>query len=238
MKKQLYAAGVTLAVPAVVAFSAPAFAMSSQNDSNNDSNNHTVCTPVDGASVNVPIDTIKTGDEGSVHTLATKTVDNGTYQVKVVAENQDSVHPNSNIIVSSGDSKVVVKNVEAQAFHDKTAKGTLKVENGKVKVQVKLGSDDVFSGGGKVQLSQCHTKTTTPPQKTPQTPPETTKPTKPTKPEKPAPAPKPTPQPTPTPEQPSALPNTGPGATAAVMGGGATLFGTALEYVRIRRRNR
>jgi hypothetical protein len=197
----------------------------------------TTCQASEDASISVPISTIKTGDKGSQHVLATKSLDDGTYQATVVAENQDSVHPNSNIIVRSGDSSVVVKDVEAKAFHDKTAKGTLKVTNGKVKVLVQLGRDGVFSGGGKLQLSKCQ-----PTQKpTPKPNPTPKAPTKPQTPEKPTPKqPKQTPKPTPkkpAPKQPKELPNTGPGAIIAPAAGLTTAAGYASRLLYLRRKS-
>jgi hypothetical protein len=235
------------------------------NGESGQGNTPSTCKPMDEGSISVPVSTIVTGDSGSVHKLSSKHVDNGDYQVKVVAKNQDSVHPDSNIIVKSGSSKVVVKDVEAQAFHDKTASGTLHVSGGTVGIYVQLGADDVFSGGGSVELSKCVPQEQPPKQQPPQqqppqqTPPATpAKPKQPSKPEQPsqpcAPstsgksgkssgksgqtcAPAQPKQPKQPKQAAKVLPNTGPGMLIAPAAGLASIGGYASRLLYLRRKS-
>ncbi len=91
----------------------------------------------------------------SKHQVADKQLANGYYKVKVTAINQGSVHPNSNIIVTSSNEQIVVNDVESKSFTSKTAEGVLNVTDGHIKVLVQLGSDLVFSGGLTVDLHSC-----------------------------------------------------------------------------------
>lgn len=104
--------------------------------------------------ISIPVDTVKRGDDGSIHELVVKNIQNGTYSVAVKALNQSSVHPNSDIILQSGDSIVTVTDVEREKFLEETGEGSLVVENGKVVISVKLGEDKVFSGGVNVELTE------------------------------------------------------------------------------------
>ncbi len=104
-------------------------------------------------SISIPITSHVRGDAGSEHTLATKTVANGEYTVKVVARNQGSIHPNSDIIVRSGTSSVSVLDVERISNSLTNGDGKLTVADGKVVVSLKLGADKVFSGGVDVVLT-------------------------------------------------------------------------------------
>lgn len=106
------------------------------------------------ADISIPVNKIVNGEEGEKTVLVTHAgVEDGEYSVKVVARNQSSEHPGSNIIVSSGESSVTVKDVESKKNETKKGEGSLKVENGTIKVAVELGEDKVFSGGVDVVLT-------------------------------------------------------------------------------------
>lgn len=183
----------------------------------------------------IPVDTVVFGEAGKEYVLGNREVANGEYKVHVEVENQDSEHPNSDIIVRAGQSQVVVQDVERESFSKETANGTLKVTNGIVIAYVKLGADGVFSGGIKVTLTAVE-KPVTPTQTPPPAP--TPTPTPPT----PAPTPSPTPtppaaSPNPAPAQQGKtdLPNAGPGETALVAGLSATVLGYAAYLLHSRR---
>jgi hypothetical protein len=136
--------------------------------------------------IEIPVSTVVRGANRSEHELATRTIANGEYKLTVEAVNQDSEHPNTDIIVRSGQSELTVKDVEHKAFSKETANGTLTVESSEVAVYVMLGADEVFSGGVKVVLTYV-----------PPVIPEEPKPEEPEIPETPG-------------EQPETLPVTGP----------------------------
>ncbi len=105
--------------------------------------------------ISVPIKTIVRGDKGSTHKLASEEVSpelvGMTCEVKATAKNQGSVHPGNNIVVSSGESKVILEDVERKANELTEAEGSLKLED-EVLVTLVLGKDKVFSGGMNVEL--------------------------------------------------------------------------------------
>jgi hypothetical protein len=86
---------------------------------------------------------------GSVHLAATLTVDpalvGGTCEVEVIGENNQSVHPNSDVLIASGN-EVIAADVERAAGSVTTPAGTLELDD-TITVRVRLGSDGVFSGG-------------------------------------------------------------------------------------------
>lgn len=147
-KAIIYIASAGVAVISVVAPVAPVYAQSSAATST------TTNQESEAKDIEIPITTHGKGDQGSEKQLTTKTVKNGEYTVRVETMNQQSVHPNSDIVVRSGDSKVVVNDVESASFVEKTAEGTLTVSNGTVNVYVVFGVDKVFSGGVKVVLTE------------------------------------------------------------------------------------
>ena len=105
--------------------------------------------------VTIPVSTIARGGEGTEKVLITKQIPNGEYKVTVEATNQESVHPNTDIIVRSGPAEAtVIRDVERRAFQSETSADTLIVQNGEVVVSVKFGRDKVFSGGVKVTLTE------------------------------------------------------------------------------------
>lgn len=149
MNKRTFSAAVlTMGVASVMV--APASVSATYNHPKDDDNK--VCEDVN-KSIHIPVETVAWGDKGSVKVLETKNVANGEYTVKVKSMNQESVHPDSDIIVRSNGSEVAVYDVESQAFVEEEADGTLKVTDGKVTVSIRFGKDKVFSGGVKVTLT-------------------------------------------------------------------------------------
>lgn len=146
MKKAIMIMVSVVAISAV-ATPVPAYAQETSSTSTVRANQTT-------GPIEIPVSTHKKGKAGSEISLLSKEVKNGTYTVKVVSMNQQSVHPNSDIIIRSGDSKVVVTDVESKSFQEKTAEGKLEVTGNKVQVSVKLGKDGAFSGGVKVVLTE------------------------------------------------------------------------------------
>lgn len=113
-------------------------------------------TNTSNVSISVPIDTYKIGAVGSVHELASKDV-SSSHQgmvcvVNATARNQESVHPNNNLIVSSGSTSVELKDVERAGGILTTANGSLTLGS-KVTVKLVLGQDGGFSGGLDVNIS-------------------------------------------------------------------------------------
>ena len=105
--------------------------------------------------ISIPVSTIVRGNEGSTHELARKTVESKyvgmTCDVNATAKNQSSVHPDNDLIVSSGTNKVILKNVERESNGTTVAEGKLTLSD-KLIVNLKLGRDKVFSGGLDVNL--------------------------------------------------------------------------------------
>jgi hypothetical protein len=105
--------------------------------------------------IEVPIDQIVRGPDGSVHVLASFPVDTGLVgrqcAVSVVSHNQVSSHPDSDILVDSGGTQVVVEDVESSPFVVIAGEGTLTVGTN-ITVSVRLGPDERFSGGMTVTI--------------------------------------------------------------------------------------
>jgi hypothetical protein len=89
---------------------------------------------------------------GSVHLVGSDDVDpalvGGTCDVNVNLANNQSVHPNSDLLITSGSNTVVALDVErdADAIID-TTPGLLLLEDDTITVSVRLGPDGLFSGG-------------------------------------------------------------------------------------------
>ncbi len=143
--------------------------------------------PVTGASaaesstsIDVPVDTVAYGAPGSTHELASVAVDpalrGGSCSVASTGKNNDSVHPDSRLVVTSGSSSVSLEDVESAPGKISEGDGEL-VLGDTVVVSVVLGPDGVFSGGVSVSISCTPPPpTTTPPTTTPTTPTTTTTP--------------------------------------------------------------
>jgi hypothetical protein len=109
----------------------------------------------DGTVIEIPVGTVVEGAPGTVHLLATVPVDGDDVgrECGVVAQgvNNESVHPNSDLLVRSGGDEVVVPDVERAPNARTEATGTLTLGS-EVSVFVQLGPDGVFSGGLVVTL--------------------------------------------------------------------------------------
>lgn len=111
----------------------------------------------------IPIDTVVRGDQGEVIVLVTVPVDAELQGlsciVSATSENQESVHPDNDLVVSSGGNSVELLDVESGPFVTVTADEPL-VLGDTITVAVRLGPDGVFSGGLTVTLD-CTDETTT-----------------------------------------------------------------------------
>lgn len=98
----------------------------------------------------IPIDTVVYAPEDSITRL--ETVDTppdliGASCVGVaVAANQTSVHPGNDLIISSGGTSVVLEDVERAPGTTTPASGELTLGE-QVTVDLRMGPDEVFSGG-------------------------------------------------------------------------------------------
>jgi LPXTG-motif cell wall-anchored protein len=102
------------------------------------------------AVVEIPLDTVVRGESGSEHLLATESIapEDAGRECRVAAEgvNNESTHPNTDLVVRSGGSEVVVPDVEREPDVRTEAAETI-VLGTDVSVFVRLGADGVFSGG-------------------------------------------------------------------------------------------
>jgi hypothetical protein len=85
--------------------------------------------PQGGSVIEIPLDTVVRGEPGSVHQLTSVPVAAGDVgrECTVAAEgmNNESVHPNSDLLVRSGNSEVVIPDVERAPNVRTEATGTL-----------------------------------------------------------------------------------------------------------------
>lgn len=106
----------------------------------------------------IPVDTVVRGDEGDVVELVTVPVEADEVgmvcDITVVGENNPSLHPNSDLIITSNGASFEVPDVEAEV--EGTTRGGVEgvVLGEQVMVEVRLGQDGVFSGG-MVLTSEC-----------------------------------------------------------------------------------
>ena len=107
----------------------------------------------------IPIDTVVRSDEGVLTQLASVAVDpelvGASCVVSAEADNNESVHPNNDIIVSSGSDQVELLDVEGADSLVTIASGTLTLGE-TVLLTLRMGSDRVFSGGITVTID-CET---------------------------------------------------------------------------------
>ena len=103
----------------------------------------------------IPVTTVVRGDEGEVFELAYEEVleefQGRSCAVKAVSQNQGSVHPNNDIGVVSGESGVLLEDVEAVPLGTVEGDGTL-VLGTEIIVLLKLGPDGVFSAGINIEF--------------------------------------------------------------------------------------
>jgi hypothetical protein len=115
------------------------------------------------ASANMTIDfdfdSVIRGEEGSVTQLAERTVDaddvGQTCLMAAVAENQVSVHPGNDLIVSTGDSQAVILGVEDEANGGTSERYAITLGD-TVVVQLRFGPDAISSLGFTLDLD-CDT---------------------------------------------------------------------------------
>ena len=98
----------------------------------------------------IPIDTVARGEPGDVIELVTVPVEADEVglvcQLTVTGENNGSPHPNSDLIITSAGVSLVLPDVEATP--DQITRGGGEIVLGdSVLIEVRLGSDRVFSGG-------------------------------------------------------------------------------------------
>ena len=113
-----------------------------------------ITTAVRAQDVELPIDTIYRGNPGDIFPIATIPADPGVECVAVLeSQNNESKHPNSDIIVGP----VTFTNVESGSFE---AAGLTFTTTGPIDVAVRLGADGVFSAGFALEVT-CNPPTVT-----------------------------------------------------------------------------
>ncbi len=142
--------------------------------------------PAGATDLSLPTDTVVYAEEGSLIELGRAPVDTDlagplcTWEATVT--NQNSAHPGNDIIITSGDSELVLSEVEATEGKVTTNQGSAYLSS-EVVVTLRMGPDGVFSGGLDltIRYDQCTTPTTVPETTVPETtvPPTTATPTTP-----------------------------------------------------------
>ena len=111
--------------------------------------------------IRIPIDTVVRGPEGSVHLLLEAAIPaeavGSTCSVAAISGIQGPVHPNNDLIVTSGGSSVTMFDVEREGGGRTDADGPLALGE-TAQIEVRLGADGVFSGGLIVEID-CRTNT-------------------------------------------------------------------------------
>ncbi|MGH8870833.1 MAG: LPXTG cell wall anchor domain-containing protein [Acidimicrobiia bacterium] len=119
---------------------------------------------VDEFNLTIPIDTLVLAPEGSTTILATAPVGDQflglVCTVAAMAENQESVHPDNDLIVESGSSLVTLEDVEGTAGGVVIADGELELGS-EIVVSLIMGPDGVFSAGFVVHVECVAAVTTT-----------------------------------------------------------------------------
>ena len=110
--------------------------------------------------ITIPIDTVVYGKDGAVKVIdppgaVSVPADRVGNQCSVhaIAKNNGSVHPNTDLIVTSGGSSVTVFNVEREGGGRTDGDGLITLGE-TVKIEVRFGADGVFSGGFVVGLCE------------------------------------------------------------------------------------
>lgn len=116
-----------------------------------------------GFSVLIPLDTVVYIPWDSNRLLATEPVPEQfagqSCGVSGISRNQDSVHPDNDLIIGSGTSEVILENVEDEPGETLHAAGTLMLGS-EVTVTLHMGPDAIFSAGIDV-IIDCSQATTT-----------------------------------------------------------------------------
>jgi hypothetical protein len=121
--------------------------------------------------IDIPIDTVVRADAGDVVLLTDPPVEVPSELVGrecvVVAqsENQSSVHPDNHLLVETGDSTVLIEDVESEPGATVNASGSV-VLGENISVSLIMGPDGVFSAGIFVRVDCAPGSTTTTPTST------------------------------------------------------------------------
>jgi hypothetical protein len=114
--------------------------------------------------ISIPVETIVKATQGSTTHLATAEVPedfaNHVCQVRAYAQNQESTHPDNDLLVESGDSQVLLADVEAEPNQVIDAEQALELGE-VITVSLIMGPDEVFSAGIEVQVECLPAETTT-----------------------------------------------------------------------------
>jgi hypothetical protein len=98
----------------------------------------------------ISIDNIVEGEEGDVIQVASETVDpelvGATCAAELTDTNNESTHPNNDLIITSGEWTATVEDVETEANSSTTIPGEITLGE-TVVVEIRLGPDGVSSGG-------------------------------------------------------------------------------------------
>ena len=127
--------------------------------------------------IDIPIDTVVREPEGSITTLVSIDVPAEgvglTCTGEALTSNQGSVHPNNDLLVETGGQTFVFEDVEDVPGRTIPASGTF-VLGETFSVSLRMGPDEVFSGGIRIQVDCTPPETTTTVAETTTTVPETT----------------------------------------------------------------
>lgn len=121
-----------------------------------------VFTPNSVAAATSPLvitaDSVITGAELSEYKIYSEPLAKGSYTVKVSATRESLDRPRTNVIVTSGNQKVTVANVQTKGFKEKSADKKI-TSDGNVRIAIQFGPDKVFSGGLKIELARADAPT-------------------------------------------------------------------------------
>ncbi len=108
--------------------------------------------------VDIPIDTILRGELGDTFLVASVTASPGLKcDAFLDGRNNESVHPNTDVLIQSGANFAAILNVESAAFSTGSTSFTT---DGLIEVFIRLGADGVSSTGFILELT-CNPPTTT-----------------------------------------------------------------------------
>lgn len=112
----------------------------------------------------ISIDTVVMAPEGSITVLDTTDTPPDLIGMSCVGDaraiNQPSVHEGNDLIVASGDNSIVLEDVEREPGVVTTAEARLTL-GPTVTVSLRMGSDEVFSGGLVFSIGECTPPATT-----------------------------------------------------------------------------
>jgi hypothetical protein len=125
----------------------------------------TAVSAANGFEITIPVETVVRAPEGSITDFEPVIQVPEEYQgqecsVVAHAQNQGSVHPDNDLLVTSGSSQVVIPDVEAEPGGSVEGEGTL-VLGSTIVVSLRMGPDGVFSAGIDVVIDCLPNGTTT-----------------------------------------------------------------------------